>query len=87
MKSSPVESIGAFDAKTHLSALLDKVARGGVFLITKHGKPVARLGPVNPSAATPSLEEALAQARQFRAGLKRRLQGAEIRELIDTGRR
>jgi prevent-host-death family protein len=37
--------IGAFEAKTHLSALLDKVRLGKVFFITKHGQPVAELRP------------------------------------------
>ncbi|HEX9168155.1 MAG TPA: type II toxin-antitoxin system prevent-host-death family antitoxin [Roseiarcus sp.] len=36
-------TVGAFEAKTHLSALLDKVAAGEEVVITKHGKPVARL--------------------------------------------
>jgi prevent-host-death family protein len=35
--------VGAFEAKTHLSALLDKVVAGEEVVITKHGKPVARL--------------------------------------------
>ncbi len=38
--------IGAFEAKTHLSRLLEKVARGESFVITRHGKPVAELRPV-----------------------------------------
>ena len=36
-------TVGAFEAKTHLSTLLDRVAGGEEVLITKHGKPVARL--------------------------------------------
>lgn len=40
-----METIGAFDAKTRLSELLERVARGESFLITKHGHPVARLVP------------------------------------------
>jgi prevent-host-death family protein len=36
-------TVGAFDAKTHLSALLDRVAAGEEVTITKHGKPIARL--------------------------------------------
>lgn len=87
MKTKPAETIGAFDAKTHLSALLDKVARGGVFLITKHGKPIARLSPVDTTTEAPSLDEVLAQAQRFRAGLKLRLQRSEIRELVEAGRR
>lgn len=40
-----MESIGAFDAKTRLSELLERVAHGEAFRITKHGHPVARLVP------------------------------------------
>jgi len=36
-------TMGAFEAKTHLSSLLDRVAGGEEVLITKHGKPMARL--------------------------------------------
>ena len=36
-------TVGAFEAKTNLSALLDRVAGGEEVVITKHGKPVARL--------------------------------------------
>ncbi len=40
-----MQTIGAFDAKTRLSELLERVAKGEVFQITKHGHPVARLVP------------------------------------------
>lgn len=40
-----MESIGAFDAKTRLSELLERAARGESFLITRHGRAVARLVP------------------------------------------
>jgi prevent-host-death family protein len=36
-------TVGAFEAKTHLSTLLERVAAGEEVVITKHGKPVARL--------------------------------------------
>jgi prevent-host-death family protein len=38
--------IGAFEAKTHLSELLERVDRGQVYVITKRGRPVAELRPV-----------------------------------------
>ena len=38
--------IGAFEAKTKLSELLDRVDRGQVYVITKRGRPVAELRPV-----------------------------------------
>lgn len=37
--------IGAFEAKTRLSELLEQVRRGAVFRITKRGRPVAELRP------------------------------------------
>lgn len=40
-----MEVIGALDAKTKLSELLDRAARGESFQITKHGRPIARLIP------------------------------------------
>ncbi|MCZ8282939.1 MAG: type II toxin-antitoxin system prevent-host-death family antitoxin [Aquidulcibacter sp.] len=36
-------TVGAFEAKTHLSALLDKVEAGESIVITRHGQAVARL--------------------------------------------
>jgi prevent-host-death family protein len=39
-------TVGAFEAKTHLSELLVKVEEGEQVTITKHGRPVARLVPV-----------------------------------------
>ena len=41
-----MDRIGAYEAKTHLPRLLDRVARGESLTITRHGKPVARLVPV-----------------------------------------
>ena len=41
-----MDTIGAYDAKTRLPQLLDRVARGESLTITRHGKPVARLVPV-----------------------------------------
>ena len=38
-------TLGAFEAKTRLSSLLDRVADGEEVVITKHGKPVAKLVP------------------------------------------
>ena len=38
-----MKQVGIFEAKTHLSSLLDEVEKGGEVTITRHGKPVARL--------------------------------------------
>ena len=37
--------VGAFEAKTHLPELLEKVAAGEEVPISKHGAPIARLCP------------------------------------------
>jgi len=41
-----VEEVGAFEAKTHLSKLLDAVEGGQKIYITRHGKRIAELAPV-----------------------------------------
>lgn len=40
------QEVGVFEAKTHLSKLLDAVERGETITITRHGKRVATLQPV-----------------------------------------
>jgi prevent-host-death family protein len=46
-----MEDIGAFEAKTRLSELLENVSRGHVYRITRRGKPVAELRPVSAERA------------------------------------
>lgn len=40
-----MQTVGVFEAKTHFSALLDKVEKGEQIVITKHGRVVAKLVP------------------------------------------
>ena len=77
-------NVGSFDAKTHLPALLDRVAKGEAIQITRRGVPLAQLVPVK----TPQPQDAKAAARRIRevrCGV--RLRGVTIRELINEGRR
>jgi prevent-host-death family protein len=78
-----MESVGLFEAKTHLSALLERVARGEEITITKHGHPVARLVPMQPRSQKDPKQVAEA-IRALRKGIK--LEGVTIRELIEEGR-
>jgi prevent-host-death family protein len=80
-----MEEIGAFEAKTHFSALLERVAQGETVTITRHGAPVARLVPV---AATPdrrrreeAIERIKALAQRYTLG------GLSLKELRDEGRK
>jgi prevent-host-death family protein len=41
-----MSTVGAYEAKTHLPRLLRAVERGETVIITRHGRPVAQLGPV-----------------------------------------
>ncbi len=74
------DTVGAYEAKTHLPRLLEQVAGGASFVITRHGRPVARLVPV---VAAPGVQQVIDGLRALRTG--RRL-GEELRELIDAGR-
>ncbi len=76
--------VGAFEAKTQLSRLLDQVERGETIVITRRGKPVARLSPVQGSSRD-ERRDALAQLKELRSG--QTLGGVSLRELIDEGRR
>lgn len=76
--------VGAYEAKTHLARLLDRVAKGECITIAKHGKPVAVLQPVERKPAG-SVRETIEEIRKFRRG--RRLEGLSIRDMIEEGRR
>jgi prevent-host-death family protein len=75
--------VGAYEAKTRLSQLLDRVAKGEEITITKHGVPVAVLAPVRRRSKK-DIQAAIAAIEAF--GSRHRLDGLSIRELIEEGR-
>ncbi len=77
-------TVGAFEAKTRLSSLLDKVAAGEEVVITKHGKPVARLVSAQRSDQT-RVHEAYEKLRKLRKTTT--LGGLSWKGLRDEGRR
>ena len=77
-------TVGAYEAKTHLTQLLERVAKGERITITKHGVPVATLQPADSSKRTP-VRDVIDQLKQFRRS--HRLGGLSIRDLIEEGRR
>ncbi len=81
-----MESVGSFEAKTHLSKLLERVAQGEEFTITKHGKPVARLVPVNTAAPKPDVRQVLQELKAFSKD-NTLGEGISVRDLIEEGRR
>ena len=76
--------VGAFEAKTHLSSLLERVSRGEEVLIRRRGEPVAKLVPVQ-RAEWQTVRSAIAEWRVRRADMK--LGGLDWKELRDGARR
>lgn len=98
LDETPGETVGAFEAKTHLSRLLEDVQRGKIITITRRGVPVAVLAPPEAVEAARSAaddaddEEGLRQAwdawRRYRdARPHLRATVAEIVEWVKEGRR
>lgn len=79
-----MRSVGAYEAKTHLSQLLDCVAKGERIVIEKHGVPVATLQPA-VCCKRESICDVITALRDLRTG--KRLDGISIREMIEEGRR
>lgn len=80
-----MREIGAFEAKNTLGALLDLVERGEEVVITRRGRPVARLVR---AAANPDRAEARRAAADIMAMRQGVTLGPEltIKQLIDEGR-
>jgi prevent-host-death family protein len=78
-------TVGAYEAKTHLSELLEKVEAGEEITITKHGVPVARLVPVKKGVRPEERVDAIDQIQKLAAGLS--LGGLKVKDLIREGRR
>jgi prevent-host-death family protein len=59
-------TISAYEAKTHLPRLLRAAERGETVIITRHGKPVAQLGPVEKQRSE-DVAEVIAGMKRARA--------------------
>jgi prevent-host-death family protein len=46
-RSSKAQTIGAYEAKTRFSELIARAEKGESFVVTRNGRPVARLTPIN----------------------------------------
>lgn len=79
-----MSTVGAYEAKTHLPKLLERVARGERITITKHGVPVAELVPVLATKKADT-NAVISELRSMRQNLT--LQGLSIRKMIEEGRR
>ena len=80
-----MRTFGAFEAKNRLGALLDLVEQGEEVLITRHGKPAARLVAAVSGYYRRDALKAVEEIRRMRKGVT--LGGIPIKELIEEGRK
>jgi prevent-host-death family protein len=78
-------TIGAYEAKTHFSELLEKVELGEEITITRHGTPVARLVPVKKKQTRQDRKRAIERIIKLSDGLT--LGDLNVRDLMSEGRR
>lgn len=80
-----MKSIGSYEAKTHLPALLKRVSSGESILITSRGKPVAMLVPVEQGH---DVDSVVSEMLEYRDTSGPRIgKGLTVRDLIEEGRR
>ena len=81
-----METIAAFEAKTRLSELLDRAAKGETFQITKHGRPVGKIVPPDSIRDPKVIAEAVSRLKAFRGTFKG-MSREELSALKHEGRR
>ena len=77
--------VGSYEAKTNLPRLLDRVQHGELITITRHGRPVARLVPIEEFDRR-QVTDAVEGIKQLRKG-NRLGDDLTVRQLIEEGRR
>ncbi len=84
------DSLGVFDARTRFSELIDRAERGEEIVVTRRGRPVARIVPASGGVRSPeAVAEILEVARRLREGMAARgvkTTQAEIRAWRNEGR-
>ena len=81
-----MQTVGAYEAKTNLSALLEKANKGETIIITRRGEPVAELNR-SCSRDSTNVAEVIAAIRAHRKNFANAFEGVNIKELIEEGRR
>lgn len=84
------QTVGAFEAKTKFSELLERVSSGGEeIIITKHEKPVARLVPFEQPSQVEigTLFESINAFADRHPLNPKGMARVSYRELIDEGRK
>jgi prevent-host-death family protein len=80
-----MDTVGSFEAKTHLAALLDRVAKGETIIISRHGVPAAKLAPIGSPEDRISHQQIVDGMRALRKRVKPG--NKSVREMVEQGRR
>jgi prevent-host-death family protein len=84
LEEDKMREVGASEAENKLASLLDEVERGGEVIITRRGKPVAKLVPARMESSRRRAADAAARILARSKGVK--LGGLKIKDLVDEGR-
>ena len=84
MEVNPVSEIGAFEAKTRLPQLLQRVEAGERFVITRHSRPVAELVPFRPRDPG-KVRSAIDALKEFQK--THSLDGLSVSQIVEEARR
>jgi antitoxin (DNA-binding transcriptional repressor) of toxin-antitoxin stability system len=83
-----MQTVGAYEAKTKLPALLERVSKGESFTITRHGAPIAML--TKPEANEfPDAKKAIEGLLAMREKFTRSFEGPsdyDIKTMMEDGR-
>ena len=80
------QQIGTFEAKTHFSQIIEKAEHGSDFIVTRRGKPVAKIIPFRQEKGM-TFREAVNQLIEMRKLYRGKPGSFNIREAIEEGRR
>ncbi|MCL1940653.1 MAG: type II toxin-antitoxin system prevent-host-death family antitoxin [Synergistaceae bacterium] len=80
-----MQTVGVYETKTKLAAILDRVCDGDSFIVTRHGVPVATISPADNPA--PNVNETIAAIRASRRKFAGAFKGVNLKELIEEGRK
>ena len=80
-----MREVRASEAKTHLPSLLDEVERGETLIVTRHGRPIARIVPERDEKRE-DVRRAIEEIKAARKGAGK-MSVEEILSARDEGRR
>jgi len=82
-----IERIGIYDARAKFSKLIERAASGEEVVITRRGKPIAKLVSAGSGSGSAVRRKSAAVKRIERMREEFNIVGVDIRKLIEQGRR